>query len=80
MEIKQFLNKIKKPSRKTWLVFGVILVVFFVFYWWQVRPAQIRSKCAKWAVEVNAIPGDPSSYDTAGFKNSYPYCLHKNGL
>lgn len=49
---------------KRYLVFASLLLLLFIFYWFQLRPAQIRQSC-----------GDSS--DGSGL---YTRCLHQKGI
>ena len=44
-KIKIFLDRIRETNQKNWLIFGIVLVIVFLFYWWQIRPSQIKSAC-----------------------------------
>lgn len=73
---------------KRLLVF-VIIILIFLFYWFALRPGNIRSKCLKNArVEaVSTITSDrePNGYEREKLQEqymnqSYESCLHEKGL
>jgi hypothetical protein len=48
----------------------IILVVIFVFYWFEARPSIIKSKCA-----------EENSYSNGALmEGTYEGCLRRNGL
>lgn len=60
--------------------FGVIiglLIVAFLFYWFQARPSLIKKSCAGYATE-KGCNGDYCSKDKYDFR--YDKCLHEKGL
>lgn len=58
-------------NKKPYIIIGsaLVLVVFFLFYWFQVRPESIRKECYKWTTK------DPNLFD-----RQYRMCLLRNGL
>jgi uncharacterized membrane protein len=62
---------IKKPLA----VLLAIIVGTSLFYWFQLRPSNIKKECHKFIIDkVKDIP----SIEQANF--AYTMCLHKNGL
>lgn len=63
------------------------IIIGFLFFWFQVRPSNIRSECA-FIAKDNAIEeyttdypwADPGSYSSAGYKHYYDMCLQEKGL
>ena len=54
------------------LVFLTIGMLSVWFYWFQLRPANIRKSCYEWSVEnaqeiakyrIDIVPGEPSEFD-----------------
>ena len=74
-------NKILLP------VSGFVLVVLLLvgwFYWFQWRPASIRSECYKFATDYE-LSGKDMSFEKnqrlqAIIVNQYSNCLHKHGI
>lgn len=61
---------------KKLLIVSVITVGLFLFYWFQLRPTQIRSECDQIAwYRTKEIDGDTEYYDW-----KYTQCLHSKGL
>lgn len=56
--------------------FGIIFVVF-LFYWFQIRPGEIRKNC-----EAYAGSKEDTNYDSGKRRanNLYRQCLIKNGM
>lgn len=56
----------------------IAILIIGIFYWFWVRPAQIRSECYKYAY------GTPNLGNTNEWVNATEYyynaCLHRNGL
>ena len=70
--MKKFINH--------WFLILLVLILFgFLFYWFQVRPSNIRSKCANevysW-IKEKSIKTDQAEAVTVRLN----LCLYKNGL
>ena len=80
------IKKLLKP-RVIGITIGVLVVVF-VFYWFQLRPSQIRSQCVtesktksidlKNKLEPNATFKDV--FYTETYDNYFDRCLNEKGL
>ena len=65
------------------LLVGVILILFFLFYWFQYRPAEVRRECVKYASEsVKAEDDAKIDIDKYIKANDFIYqeCLRTKGL
>lgn len=92
------MTKKNIPIKKPVLIVLIVIVLLFfisVFYWIQIRPATIRSKCA---IEAEELKQKESSLGTDYYKlltgnkeknsnelsdiydENYKFCLHKHGL
>jgi flagellar biosynthesis/type III secretory pathway M-ring protein FliF/YscJ len=58
----------------------VILLVGFVFYWTQVRPAKIRQLCTKEAAQACAEIKSSVANMLEVNQAVYSHCLKRNGL
>ncbi len=71
-------------SKKS-LIILVSIVVFLLFYWYQIRPSIIRHECNKIAIQksTSVLLMSPSG-TTESFHSSYDYfykmCLRDKGL
>ncbi len=45
----------KNNSNKTFLIVGVLALVSFAFYWFSIRPSNIRKECGLYAIEKSVI-------------------------
>jgi hypothetical protein len=72
--IKSIGDKIK-ANPKVSAGLGIALVVIFLFYWFQLRPASIRQSCYTEAYQ--RFPDYDQQY---GFNGIYFQCLLKYGL
>jgi drug/metabolite transporter (DMT)-like permease len=63
---EKVVEESKQPTKgNKKLIFGLLILLGFLFYWYELRPAQIKSDCA---VE--------EGFDL----DRYQRCLHENGL
>jgi len=69
-------------KQNVFFILTTIIVLSIFFYWFQIRPAQIRSKCSKTTGE-----GVESEYKKTGIyistslaESRYNFCLHSSGL
>ena len=71
----------------------VILIVLFVFYWYEIRPAHIRSMCQKRIIserlyatstfERDLLKGDMNkinAYEREKTTHEYTNCIHEQGI
>lgn len=74
-------------SKKYLILLALLLIV--VFYWFEIRPASIRSDCMKKATDeaVTSITDErePNTYKRGKMQeeyitNAYKDCLHEKGL
>ena len=67
-------------KRKVWLIGFMVLLLGFLFYWFQIRPSYILETCdsdAEWNARKQYNWG---SYSPDDYKFFYNRCLAKNGL
>ncbi len=63
------------PDKK-FIIIVILVVLAVIFYWFEVRPSQIRSQCDLIAWNrTKEISGDTDYYDW-----KYLQCLHSKGL
>ena len=75
------------------VIIGVVIVLGFLFYWFQVRPSMIRSSCSndvlmnqKYAttkLEKEQLGGDMNKINAVEREKSdfaYKECLHEKGI
>lgn len=55
-----------------------VLIFLFLFYWFQIRPSQIKSECTDLALK--SATNDEGLYKKSTFDSNYQICLHKKGL
>lgn len=64
--------------KKYYTLIAITLIFLgFAFYWFQLRPAQIRKDCSKL---LTSRGGGLSNAGLPSGKNAYDYCLLRNGL
>ncbi len=70
------MNKIKLAG------IGLTILAFTLFYWFQIRPSQIRKGCHRWIVDMPGEIEDQLGYAPARAKYDalYSSCLHREGL
>lgn len=56
---------------------GLIVTIFSVFYWFEIRPSHIRSICEKEAIDKVKKIGNATT-DT--YELSYKMCIREKGL
>lgn len=67
-------------KNKVILFLSLILLGVFLFYWFQIRPPEIRSYCDRIAWD-EATPGvNPSETRRERYNWKYMQCLHSQGL
>ena len=71
--MKKIVTKLKDFIKNNYKIILIILCVAGLFYWFQVRPANIRTYCQ--SRENSLRYSDP--YLADGY---YARCLHKNGI
>lgn len=62
------------------VIFLLIIIALGIFYWFQLRPASIRSECNQWIIDQ---PGEVNLRTDSGRKKyeaQYSFCLHDKGL
>jgi len=62
------------------LIIGIILILIAgLFYWFQIRPSQIRKTCHKEAIELASLE---EGFDdaTAYYDTWFEVCLNREGL
>lgn len=58
--------------KKIVIIASPLIVLFALFYWFQIRPAEIRKECYKNEVGNRRFTGTP--------EDNYNGCLRENGL
>lgn len=58
-----------------WLILVMFLALAFLFYWFELRPSQIRSECDQIAWNKAKESNTTKAYDW-----KYTQCLHNKGL
>jgi len=76
-----FMNKAKEIfSRLNNIHIGLLvlpIIAGFLFYWYEVRPMNIKKECFRFAVDMvkeKAVRQDE------GFNQSYQFCLKEKGI
>lgn len=82
-----------KINKKIIIVFISLSILLFTFYWFQIRPAQIKASCQKESDEYykrefdrkdidenGLIPIDSIDWLNKNAKVKYERCLHRYGL
>ncbi len=62
-------NRMRNNMKYAWFIL-ILLVVGFLFYWFELRPVNIKKNCVRQAGDVR--------YKFYG--EEYQKCLHENGL
>jgi len=83
----------RKINKKIIIVFISLSILLFTFYWFQIRPAQIKANCQIESDEYYKREFDRKDIDKDGLiltdsidrlnkyaKVRYEKCLHRNGL
>jgi len=68
-------------KHKFFVIFLAVLILLGWFYWFQYRPANIRSYCYRW---IKDLPGEVEELRTTSaitrYKALYDRCLNEKGL
>lgn len=93
MKMTTFQKLLSKMNKKIIIVGTLIIFLLTLFYWFQIRPSQIKASCQieadEWyqkARDFNdedkdgSIPFSTFEDIQQGMKNKYSFCLHRNGL
>lgn len=88
-----FQKLISKINKKTIIIVSLIIFLFTFFFWFQVRPSQIKVSCQQKSDEYhnleiyrdypnkgNLSPPNYIDWINKIAKSSYENCLHRNGL
>ena len=71
----------KKLRAKHWYIILAIVSVGFLFWWFQVRPSNIRRLCANVAItKAMENNGNIGRYNPADYENYFRRCLNEKGL
>ena len=72
----------EKIKQYKYIILIVILILGFMFYWFEWRPNQIRKECnIKALQETSAAEGGLQGTESIAFYNfSYNLCLRNKGL
>lgn len=62
------MNKLKQYK---YIILILLIVLGFIFYWYEIRPAKIRHNCS-WSYS-----GD---HWYEAFDDEYNFCIHEKGL
>jgi hypothetical protein len=74
---------LKKPNNRTISIIGIIILVLGWFYWFQLRPSNIKKVCSiERQQKYDGVKNDIYELNEAvKFQNQvYENCLHNNGL
>jgi uncharacterized membrane protein len=63
-------------STKIYIILAILLIIAGAFYWFSVRPANIRSSCGNEASQTGALGG----WTPSEINSSYENCIHSHGL
>lgn len=64
----KLLNNLIKCIKINYKIVFIILIIIGSFYWWELRPSQIKSTCAEWAlIRAKAIE---NGYIDSFYKNN----------
>ncbi len=66
----------QKISKKMVITFSIVLTIFLLIYWFQLRPARIKSACSLETKEKSS----GKNWTMKQFDFAYTHCLHRNGL
>lgn len=61
---------------KPWMIFFAVILIIW-FYWFQYRPATIRSECTK---RMGDILNSKTKLSGSDIETLYNFCLHMHGL
>jgi preprotein translocase subunit YajC len=64
-------------TKKNYKIILLILCLVGIFYWFQIRPASIRTKCE---ARVHDAISQNSGLTMTQANFSYDACLHENGI
>lgn len=80
--ITRIKNLLRKFNLFHYSLFVMIISLITAFFWFQVRPANIKSSCANQiSVKLNLISAKRSLLEwQRAYDLQYDNCLHKNGL
>ena len=67
-------------KKKIFISLLLILLGFFLFYWLQIRPTEIRSYCDQVAWNEAQVGGYLSKSKQEKYDWKYTQCLHSQGL
>lgn len=74
----------EKFKQYKYIILILIVILGFAFYWFQLRPSEIRKYCSNWAAQYNGtLIGDGViSIDQSGsrYTTDYQSCLNEKGL
>ena len=89
----KFQKLISKINKKTIIIVSLIIFLFTFFFWFQVRPSQIKADCQRESDDYIQREFDREDKDKDGLiseksidwlnnhaKRKYERCLHRNGL
>ncbi len=65
-------------KNKALSILGILIILGGAFYWFQLRPAQIRKECIK--QYPNAFNDSKDSFGNNNQKTGYERCLRLHGL
>jgi len=68
----------RKLSTNQTISIAVLVVAVGMFYWFAVRPSQLRKECGEWAVQ-SAIGGETGQTKKL-IDSLYDICLKQKGL
>jgi hypothetical protein len=72
--------KIWSPSGKTFFILVILLLCISAFYWYEVRPAQIKKECSWYSGQETTPNGNVRDFTRAANDRQYEECLRHNGI
>jgi len=76
--MKNLYKIIKEKPTKSLSIFIIFSVLILLFYWYEIRPASIRIRCAPRSTGGTVYRCDWDCHDIE--RMSYEYCIHGYGL
>ena len=93
LKMTTFQKLISKINKKIIIVSTLIVFLLTLFYWFQLRPSQVKIDCQKKSDDYRQKAFDREDTDKDGLfpqdsidlidkysKSKYQSCLHRNGL
>jgi hypothetical protein len=78
--IKSGNFKIWKPNSKQIFILVLLLAIVGTFYWYEVRPTQIKKECSWYSGQETTPNGTVRDFTRAASDKQYEECLRHNGI